>query len=74
MSTLSIASDRQFDQHSYLRNLGKATAALLSALFAVAPRRRSGDWSREEVYAYAKSCESSMPNLATELRFIASRG
>lgn len=75
MSSLTIALDPRRPQQGYLKNLAAAAASLLSALLAV-PQRRA-DTAREDrtsLYQMANRYEASMPNLATELRFIASRG
>jgi len=80
MSSLTIAYDPRRPQQGYLKNLAAAAASLLSALLAV-PQRRSDAAvkdsaleDRASLYQVANRYEASMPNLATELRFIASRG
>jgi hypothetical protein len=75
MSSLTIAYDPRRPQPGYLKNLAAAAASLLSALLAV-PRRRpdTSVEDRSSLYQMANRYEASMPNLATELRFIASRG
>lgn len=75
MSSLTIAYDPRHPQQGYLKNLAAAAASLLSALLAV-PQRSSDTTpeDRSSLYQMANRYEASMPNLATELRFIASRG
>jgi hypothetical protein len=75
MSSLTIAYDPRRPQQGYLKNLGAAAASLVSALFAV-PQRTSATTfeDRSSLYQVANRYEASMPNLAIELRFIASRG
>jgi hypothetical protein len=81
MSTLTAASPGHADTgSSYAQNVGRATRALLAALFAVVPRASassradritSRDLSR--LYRMAGQYDSVMPNLAQELRAIAAR-
>lgn len=70
MSTLTIASPARTSKQGYLKNLGRAVAAL----FAVSPHRSDASSGRATLYQLANRYDNSMPNLATELRFIASRG
>ena len=66
--------------HSYAANVGQAARSLFAALLAVdakpaavadeAPSRRSG---RRELYRLARQYEAVEPNLASELRYLASR-
>ena len=80
MSSLTIAYDPRRPQPGYLKNLAAAAASLLSALLAVPQRRPDNALEdravedRSSLYQTANRYEASMPNLATELRFIASRG
>jgi hypothetical protein len=75
MSSLTIAYDPRRPQPGYLKNLATAAASLLSALLAVPQRKPDTAYEdRSLVYQMANRYEASMPNLATELRFIASRG
>ena len=72
--------------HTYAHNLASAARTFLAALLAVAPRRVDGDPSESAaarrarakdvamVNRMADQCQSMSPNLAAELRFMASRG
>ncbi len=75
MSSLTIAFDPRRPQPGYLKNLASAAAALLSALLAVPQRKPdTAVEDRSLVFRIANQYEALMPNLANELRFIASRG
>ncbi|MET0963328.1 MAG: hypothetical protein ABWY05_11035 [Noviherbaspirillum sp.] len=66
------------DSTSYAENVGRAFRSLLAALLAVKPQEsvspRAKLRSQLAVFRLAKQYESLSPNLAAELRFIASRG
>lgn len=57
---------------SHFPHPGKAVRALLVALAAFRPRR-SGAARTQDIFSSGR-CEAVMPNLAQELRFMASRG
>jgi hypothetical protein len=71
--------------HSYGENLGLAARAFLAALLAVEPAKleaaatndRVSERVRlkgvEELYSLAKQFDSTMPNQAAELRYLAGR-
>ncbi|MGH8807799.1 MAG: hypothetical protein ACREX0_07975 [Noviherbaspirillum sp.] len=89
MSTFTIASPASTGNGlSYAENVGRAARGLLAALLAVKPQadvaatasaapaakgKVRGDLSLYELYRLAGSYDSLMPNLAQELRAIASR-
>jgi hypothetical protein len=82
MSAATITSTSSIGL-SYTQNVGRAARALLAALLAVnarpaTPAKRALDRDRElslrELYRLAAGYDSVMPNLAQELRYIASRG
>lgn len=73
--------------HSYVQNLGAAARAFIAALLAVEPRQAVDGEVRESaamlrarakdvamVNRMADRYQSMSPNLAAELRFMASRG
>ncbi|QDZ26719.1 hypothetical protein [Noviherbaspirillum sp. UKPF54] len=66
-STQPVFGDR------YFNNVGKAALALLSALLAVKPRRRRAS-ATDDLASLCRRYEGLTPNLANELRFMASRG
>jgi hypothetical protein len=75
MSSLTITFEPRSSQPGYLKNLASAAAALLSALLAVPQRKTdTATEDRSSLFQIANQYEATMPNLATELRFIASRG
>ena len=63
---------------TYAQNLGYALRSLLAALLAVKPAQpaspRSALRDQRAVFRLAREYETLSPNLAAELRFIASRG
>ena len=78
MSTLTAASPVQTTS-GYLSNVGRAAHALVYALFAVTPRTATAEsrvMARDlcHLYGIADHCDSTLPNLAQELRMIAARG
>ena len=80
MTTLTASTPAQATVGSnYAANVSRAARALVHALFAVKPRvatSASRVTARDlyRLYGMANKCESVMPNLAQELRFIAARG
>jgi hypothetical protein len=62
-------------ERGYLGNVANAAAALLRALFALAPAvpQRSSARDRASVFALASRFERLSPNQAAELRAIAGR-
>lgn len=84
MSTATLTSSASTNGLSYGQNVGRAARALLAALLAVSPRSPAAQASSKAVpenreasilhlYRLAASYDSVMPNLAQELRAIASR-
>lgn len=88
MSTLTITTTAQaIDGAGYLRNIGRAVRALLAAFITVPHKpavvqekvevrsatRDNDNMSLYRLYALASPYDSVMPNLAQELRVIASR-
>ncbi|KIF82095.1 hypothetical protein [Noviherbaspirillum autotrophicum] len=71
---MSVLTSTQpvFGDH-YFSNVGKAALALLSALVSVKPRRRRVS-DADELTSLCRRYEGLTPNLANELRFMASRG
>lgn len=90
MATLTIASPVQTDSAlNYVQNVTQAGRALLAAIFVARPRAAEldvvrpastvrgdaqADWSLYRLYCLSSPYDSVMPNLAHELRGIASRG
>ena len=63
---------------SYAENVGIAFRSLLAALLAIKPQQPASPRAKVQnqlaVFRLAKQYESLSPNLAAELRYIASRG
>lgn len=79
MSTITFNSAAHADTHSsYAGNVGRAFRSLLAALLAIKPAQpatpRAQLRNRMAVFSLAKQYETLSPNLAAELRYIASRG
>lgn len=79
MSTLTFPhSARNEATSTYAQNVGDAFRSLLAALLAVKPAQpaslRSKLRDQLAVFRLAREYETLSPNLAAELRFIASRG
>jgi hypothetical protein len=78
MSTLTATSPVQTTS-GYLSNVSRAAWALVHALFAVTPRASTAGnrvTARDlcHLYDIADRCDSTLPNLAQELRMIGARG
>ena len=78
MSTITFPHAARDDATTtYARNVGVAFRSLLAALLAVKPRQAASQRSRLRdqlaVFRLARQYEQLSPNLAAELRFIASR-
>jgi hypothetical protein len=79
MSSITLSSAQGTEaSSSYAKNLGHAFRSLLAALLAVKPEQAASPRARMRdqlaVFRLAKQYEDFSPNLAAELRFIASRG
>ena len=79
MSTITFPQTaRNEAASSYSQNVGYAFRSLLAALLAVKPQpltsQRSTLRNQRAVFRLAREYEALSPNLAAELRFIASRG
>lgn len=79
MSTITFHhAARGAADSSYAENVGSAFRSLLAALLAVKPQEsvspRAKVRDQLAVFRLAKQYESLSPNLASELRYIASRG
>ena len=79
MSTITFPHAVRNDAaRSYAQNVGYAFRTLLAALLAVKPQQpmpqRSKLRDQLAVFRLAREYEALSPNLAAELRFIASRG
>jgi hypothetical protein len=79
MSSIAISHAPRIEAASgYARNVGRAFRSLLAALLAVKPEQPASPRVRMRdqlaVFRLAKQYEDFSPNLAAELRFIASRG
>lgn len=79
MSTITFpqSASRESDS-SYAENVGRAFRSLLAALLAVKPQQsatpRTTLRNQLAVFRLARQYEDLSPNLAAELRYIASRG
>ena len=79
MSTITFPHTARNEAAStYAQNVGYALRSLLAALLAVKPAQpvspRSKMRDQLAVFRLARDYEALSPNLAAELRFIASRG
>lgn len=79
MSTLTFPQAARNEAAStYAQNVSHAFRSLLAALFAVKPAQPVTQQARLRdqlaVFRLAREYEALSPNLAAELRFIASRG
>jgi hypothetical protein len=74
MSSLTIAIPTRRPALSYLKNLREAAVALVSALRATRLRGEIASADSATLYQVANQYQHSMPNLASELRFLPSRG
>jgi len=79
MSTITFPHTARNEAPStYAQNVGYALRSLLAALLAVKPAQpvspRSKMRDQLAVFRLARDYEALSPNLAAELRFIASRG
>ena len=79
MSTITYShAERNQAASTYAQNVGQAFRSLLAALLAVKPQAplspRAVIRDRLAVFQLARQYEKLSPNLAAELRFIASRG
>jgi hypothetical protein len=82
MSTITFPhSARNESATTYAQNVGYAFRSLLAALLAVKPAQPQQPASQRSklrdqlaVFKLARDYEALSPNLAAELRFIASRG
>ncbi len=75
--TFSQSASRELNS-SYAENVGRAFRSLLAALLAVKPQQnatpRATLRNQLAVFRLARQYEDLSPNLAAELRYIASRG
>ena len=79
MSTMTFPQAARNEASStYAQNVGHAFRSLLAALFAVKPAQPVTQKARLRdqlaVFRLARKYEALSPNLAAELRFIATRG
>lgn len=79
MSTITFPhAARNESASTYAQNVGYAFRSLLAALLAVKPAQpvsqRAALRDQLAVFKLARDYEALSPNLAAELRFIASRG
>ena len=80
MSTITFphATALNASDASYAENVGRAFRSLLAALLAIKPQQPATPRARLRdqlaVFRLAAQYESLSPNLASELRYIASRG
>ena len=78
MSSIALSHGSSDNGLSYGANVGRAFRSLLAALLAVRPARETRQEvslrDRLAVLRLARQYEALSPNLAAELRFIASRG
>jgi hypothetical protein len=79
MSTISFTqASRGEATSSYAENVGRAFRSLLAALLAIKPQQtakpRATVRNQLAVFRMARQYEGLSPNLAAELRYIASRG
>jgi hypothetical protein len=78
MSSIALPQHSSDNDLSYGANVGRAFRSLLAALLAVKPAREVAPAAtlRDQMalFRLARDYEALSPNLAAELRFIASRG
>ena len=78
MSSIAFPQHSSGNGLSYGANVGRAFRSLLAALLAVKPSQQAAPAAKLRdqlaLYRLARDYEALSPNLATELRFIASRG
>lgn len=78
MSSIALSHDANHTALSYGANVGRAFRSLLAALLAVKPAQEALQEGtlrdRLAVFRLARQYEALSPNLAAELRCIASRG
>ena len=78
MSSIALSHGSNENGLSYGANVGRAFRSLLAALLAVKPAQKMRQVvtlrDRLAVLRLARQYEALSPNLAAELRFIASRG
>lgn len=79
MSTISFTHAARGEANSgYAENVGRAFRSFLAALLAIKPEQaatpRAKVRNQLAVFRLARQYESLSPNLAAELRYIASRG
>lgn len=75
MTTASTLSFSNYNETSYFANVGRAARGLIAALLAHKPAAAApAQRSKETLFELASRPGADMPNLMTELRFMASRG
>ena len=78
MSSIAFPQHSSDNGLSYGANVGRAFRSLLAALLAVKPARKTAPAAKLRdqlaLFRLARDYEALSPNLAAELRFIASRG
>ena len=79
MSTITFPQSASREANSsYAENVGRAFRSLLVALLAVKPQQKAAPRAtlrnQLAVFRLARQYEDLSPNLAAELRYIASRG
>ncbi|MFL6720098.1 MAG: hypothetical protein ACJ8G3_27430 [Burkholderiaceae bacterium] len=78
MSSIALPQHSSDNGLSYGANVGRAFRTLLAALLAVQPAKEASPATklrdRLALFRLARDYEALSPNLAAELRFIASRG
>jgi hypothetical protein len=78
MSSIAFPQHSSGNGLSYGANVGRAFRSLLAALLAVKPSEQAAPAAnlrdRLALFRLARDYEALSPNLAAELRFIASRG
>lgn len=77
MSTANTLSFSNYKETSYFANVGRAARGLIAALLATRPAAAAPahcSLPQETLFELASRPGTDMPNLMTELRFMASRG
>ncbi len=77
MTTASTLTFSNYNETSYIANVGRAARGLIAALLATKPAAAAPvqcSIPKETLFELASRPGTDMPNLMTELHFMASRG
>ncbi|KQV90587.1 hypothetical protein ASD15_00395 [Massilia sp. Root351] len=76
MTTASNLTFNSYNETSYFANVGRAARGLMAALLAHKPAAAPVQRSKPQatLFELASRPDANMPNLMTELHFMASRG